>query len=194
MTSTALMGPPSYELWDDSGTPSLLGSGTGVTSTSSANVDSVTFTNVTYAMLATLRVRIYAHQGTAPKGAIQNVNWVNLTANITPAANTALLAHATGAARNAQAAVGVSAVLATGAGAALNASPPTPVTLATGTGAALGAAAAVGVTAVLATGAGAALNASVRSSATAATGTGAALNPAAAIGVNATLAPGRARP
>jgi len=192
--STALMGPPSYELWDDSGTPALLGSGTGTVSTSTGNVDSLVFANVTYAMLATLRVRVYAHQGTAPSGSIQNVNWVNLTANITPAANSAGLAHGTGTAQGARAAVAVTAVLAAGTGAAQSpaAAAAVPAAPATGTGTARSPAAAAGVNAALASGTGAAQSPAITTAASVtavlAPGTGAAQSPAAAIGVNAAAA------
>src|SRR5205823_4344615 len=138
------------------------------------------------AQLATLRVRVYGHQGTAPKGAVQNVNWVGLYVTLTPAANTAGLAHGTGAAQGAAGAVAVSAVLPSGTGAA----PVTPAVavnavLPSGTGTAQGPAAAIGARAAPATGTGAAQSpaaAPVASvTATAATGAGTALNPAAAV-------------
>jgi len=99
--SSALMGPPTVELWDYSGTPFLIGSAVGTASTSSANVDSLVFNNVTYGQLGTLRVRVIAHQGTAIKGAIQNVNYAGLTVNFSPVLGQATLATGAGHALNA---------------------------------------------------------------------------------------------
>lgn len=89
--TSAGMGAPTFELWDNSGTPTQIGgTQTGTATTTSSNIDSAIFTGVSYGMLATLSVRIYAHKGTASTGAIQNVNWVGLYANTTPAVGGAL--------------------------------------------------------------------------------------------------------
>jgi hypothetical protein len=78
-TTDANIAPLSYELWDFTGTPALLGTAAGTVSTTSSNVDTANFTGVTYPMLGTLRVRIYAAQGTATSGAQQAVGWASLT-------------------------------------------------------------------------------------------------------------------
>ena len=90
--SSATLPAPTFELWDNSGTPAKIGATqTGTATTSAANVDTAVFTGVTYSMLAALSVRITAHKGTAVSGTIQNVNWVGLTANTTPAVGGAAL-------------------------------------------------------------------------------------------------------
>lgn len=78
-TTDANIAPLRYELWDYSGTPALLGTAAGTVSTATSNVDTADFTGVTYPMLGTLRVRVYAAQGTATSGAQQAVGWASLT-------------------------------------------------------------------------------------------------------------------
>lgn len=99
--SDARMQAPRVELWDFAGTPALIGSALGTRSVASTNIDSLIFSNVTFGQLGTLRVRVYANQGTAPKGAIQNVNYAGLTVNFSPVLGQATLATGVGAAKNA---------------------------------------------------------------------------------------------
>ena len=74
-----------FELWDYSGTPAQIGTTqTGTASTSTGNVSAATFTGVTYGMLATLRVRVYGHSGTAAPGATQSVDGASLTVSYSP--------------------------------------------------------------------------------------------------------------
>ena len=172
-SAATAIGPPRYELWD--GTTAVIGSAAGTASTSSAHTDTAVFTGVTYAQLATLRVRITGYQGAALSGSVLNVNWAGLTVSYTPASGTtAVLASGTGAAGSPVAAIGANAVLAAGEPG----------------GGQPDAAAAAGVNAVPATGAGAALNASPPTPAGLASGTGTARSPVAAAGVNATVAAG----
>jgi hypothetical protein len=89
-TTDANMAPPTYELWDYSGTPAIIGTTqTGTVSLSNGNVDTITWTGVTYAQLATLRVRIRAYQGTANSGAQQLVNWASVSVTFTQLAGLA---------------------------------------------------------------------------------------------------------
>ena len=83
------MGPPTVELWDDSGTPTCIGSWLGTVTTSQANVDSFTYTGITYSQLATLRVRIF---GQAPIGSsyVETVESASLVVNYTPSPNAAV--------------------------------------------------------------------------------------------------------
>ena len=85
--SSAIQAPCTFELWDYSSTPAIVGTTqTGTPGTSTGNVSSATFTGVTYAMLATLRVRVYGH---APAGSsyIESVDGVSLVVNYTPSPN-----------------------------------------------------------------------------------------------------------
>jgi len=89
--SDAQMNAPSYQLWD--GTAAQLGVQAGSASTSSAHVDTVTFTGVTVTQLGTLRLRLYAQSQPGNSGAAESADWMSLTAvfvaevdaNITPA-------------------------------------------------------------------------------------------------------------
>ena len=179
--SVATMGAPTFELWD--GAAAKIGATqTGAVSVSPANTDSAVFTGISYSQLATLRVRIYATNGSAPAGAVQNVNWAGLYVNTTPAATTAVLASGAGAAKNATAAT-VSATtaaagLASAAGTALSSAFP-HAAAATGAGTARSPAVttAVSATAVLASGAGAAWSTAFPGAVVAA-GAGAAKSPA----------------
>ena len=74
------MGACTFQLWD--GASAQIGATqTGTASTSSSNVSTATFTGVTYSQLATLRVRVFGHNGTAAAGATESVDWVSLTVN-----------------------------------------------------------------------------------------------------------------
>ena len=85
-SSTSAMNAPSFELWD--GTSAKIGTTQiGTPSTSPYNLDSATFTGVTYAQLATLRVRIYANAGSAVQGDQELANSVSLTVAFTPSVN-----------------------------------------------------------------------------------------------------------
>ena len=86
--SSSSMGTPAFELHAADGT--LLGSGSGTTSTSPGNIDQATFTGISYSQLAGLRVRTYASQGSALSGATATVNWVSLVVAFTPAGNVAI--------------------------------------------------------------------------------------------------------
>ena len=68
--SVSSMPANTFELWDYSGTPAIIGSTqTGTASTSSSNVDTAVYSSgITYGMLATLRVRVYAHSGNTASG------------------------------------------------------------------------------------------------------------------------------
>lgn len=84
--SSAGMNPASFELWD--GTSARIGSTQlGTASTSPYNLDSATFTGVTYSQLATLRVRMYANAGTSVQGDQELANSVSLTVAFTPSTN-----------------------------------------------------------------------------------------------------------
>jgi hypothetical protein len=107
--SNTLMGAPVIELWDFSGSGALMASYTGAKSTSPANVDTFTFDGPTYAQLATLRVRVYGNQGTAPRGAVQYLNWTSLTVIFIPAAGLSVLARVATGAGTVPAAVAVTA-------------------------------------------------------------------------------------
>ena len=86
--SSALVAPCTIELWDYSGTPAIIGiAQAGTASTSLSNVSTARFTGVTYGMLATLRVRVYGHSGTATAGATESVDGVTLTVCYSPAAS-----------------------------------------------------------------------------------------------------------
>lgn len=92
--SNTLMTGPRVELWDFSGSGVMIGSFTGAHTTSTANIDTQLFTGISYSQLATLRVRVYGTQGTAPKGSVQYLNWTSLTVSYTPASgNTSVLAR-----------------------------------------------------------------------------------------------------
>lgn len=81
--STALMDPPTYELWD--GTTAIIGvAQTGVDSTDAAYTDTISFPGVTYAQLATLRLRVYGHSGSATTGATLSMDYASLAVNYTP--------------------------------------------------------------------------------------------------------------
>ena len=74
--------PCTIQLWDYSGTPAQIGTTQlGARSTSNSNVSSATFYTVTYAQLATLRVRV---SGNAASGYIESVGGVSLSVNYTP--------------------------------------------------------------------------------------------------------------
>lgn len=78
--TSASMGAPTYELWDYSGTPALIGTTqTGTVSLTTSNTDTFFFTGVTNAQLSTLRVRVYGRQGSAAPGAQLAVGWASLT-------------------------------------------------------------------------------------------------------------------
>ena len=95
--STALMDAPTFELWD--GTSARIGAAqTGTASTDPAHEDSATFTGVTYAQLGTLRVRIYAHSGTAATGASFSVDGVTITVAYTAVAGSVVAPAAIAAA------------------------------------------------------------------------------------------------
>ena len=82
--TTTAIGVPRFELWD--GTTAPIGARQyGTVSTSSAHTDTFTFTGVTYAQLATLRVRIWGTQGSAAAGQQQAVGWASLTVGYTAA-------------------------------------------------------------------------------------------------------------
>ena len=75
--------PCTIELWDYSSTPAQTGTTQlGARSTSNANVSSATFYGVTYAQLATLRVRVF---GNMASGYTESVGGVSLSVNYTPA-------------------------------------------------------------------------------------------------------------
>ena len=79
--------PCTFELWDYSGTPARIGTAqTGTASTSTGNISSALFTGVTYAQLATLRVRIYGHSDSP--GLTESADGANLTISYSPAADT----------------------------------------------------------------------------------------------------------
>ena len=80
--SSAGMGGPIYELWD--GTTAQIGNDlVGTASTDPRHTDSATITGVTYAQLATLRVRIYPQKGTAAAGDTFSVDYVSIAVNAT---------------------------------------------------------------------------------------------------------------
>lgn len=84
--SDASQAPCTFELWDYSGTPAQIGATqTGNQSTGTGNVSTAVFTGITYAQLATLRVRVYGH---APSGSgfTESVDAVQLTVSYTPPA------------------------------------------------------------------------------------------------------------
>ena len=84
--SNAAQAACTFELWDYSGTPAIIGTTqTGTASTSTSNVSSATFTGVTYSQLATLRVRVFgnANSGTSY---VETVQSVSLVVNYTPSA------------------------------------------------------------------------------------------------------------
>jgi len=83
--STSAMGACTFQLWD-AGTAQIGTTQTGTASTSSSNVSTATFTGVSYSQLATLRVRIFGHQGTASAGATESVDYVSLTVNYSSSA------------------------------------------------------------------------------------------------------------
>lgn len=86
--STSAMNAATFELWD--GTSARIGSTQiGTPSTSPYNLDSATFTGVTYSQLATLRVRIYANAGSSAQGDQELANSVSLTVAFTPSTNAA---------------------------------------------------------------------------------------------------------
>ena len=77
--SDAAQAACTFELWDYSGTAAQIGTTqTGTASTSGSNVSTATFTGVTYAMLATLRVRVYGNADSG-SGYIESVDGVTLT-------------------------------------------------------------------------------------------------------------------
>jgi hypothetical protein len=83
------MGAPSFELWD--GTTAQIGvTATGTATTSPANIDTATFTGVSYAQLATLQVRVYVSASSSAHGSTLSVNWVSLVVAFTPAGNAAI--------------------------------------------------------------------------------------------------------
>lgn len=71
------MSTPSYQLWNGS-TGQIGTTQTGIVSTSSANVDTVTFTGATFAELPNLVLRVYGGQGAAPNGSVQYVDAASL--------------------------------------------------------------------------------------------------------------------
>ena len=82
--SDLAMNPCQIQLWDYSGTPAQIGSTRyGQRSTSTANTSQATFYTVSYAQLATLRVRVY---GWAAAGYTESVGGVALNVNYTPGA------------------------------------------------------------------------------------------------------------
>lgn len=87
-SSSSGMNAATFELWD--GTSARIGSTQiGNPSTSPYNLDSATWTGVSYSQLATLRVRVYANAGSAAQGAQELVNSVSLTVAFTPSVNAA---------------------------------------------------------------------------------------------------------
>ena len=85
--SNAAQTPCTFELWDYSGTPARIGAAqTGTASTSTANVSTAVFTGVSYAQLATLRVRVYGNADSGT-GYIESVDGVSLTVSYMPATN-----------------------------------------------------------------------------------------------------------
>jgi hypothetical protein len=83
--TTEAANPVWFELWDYSGTPAQIGNSIWFMpgSTAPGNVTAFQFTGVTYAMLATLRVRIYG-RSPAGSGYSQAVDSVSLTVNYQP--------------------------------------------------------------------------------------------------------------
>ena len=114
--SDSSMGAPLFELHAADGT--LLGSGTGTTSTDPRHEDQATFSGISYAQLDGLRVRIYASQGGASSGAVAQVGWVSLVVAFTPAGNAAVVPATLTAATGfgAAAASGVTSAAITAAG------------------------------------------------------------------------------
>ena len=85
--SSNAQAPCTFELWDYSGTPARIGTAqTGTASTSTGNISTALFTGVTYAQLATLRVRIYGHSDSP--GLTESADGANLTISYSPAADT----------------------------------------------------------------------------------------------------------
>jgi len=184
--SSALMAACTFELWDYSGAGAQIGTTqTGTASTGAGNVSSAAFTGVTYSQLATLRVRVYGHAGTAGSGAVESADAVSLTVSYTLVPGTSApagLATATGTAQQPSAGTGGS-VLDEGSGGVLDEG-----------GAAVqdeGSAGATTANAGLATASGTAQPAAFRyAPAGLATGTGAAQAPAGGTTANAGLATG----
>jgi hypothetical protein len=87
-SSTSAMDAITFELWD--GTSARIGTTQfGTASTSQYNLDSATFTGVSYSQLATLRVRIYANAGSSNQGDQEFAGSCSLTVAFTPATNAA---------------------------------------------------------------------------------------------------------
>ena len=79
--SSAAQQACTFELWDYSGPPARIGTAqTGTASTSTGNVSSAAFTGVTYAQLATLRVRVFGNANAA-SSYIESVDGVSLVVN-----------------------------------------------------------------------------------------------------------------
>jgi hypothetical protein len=114
--SSASFAAPTYQLWD--GTSGQIGSDvTGTVSTSTSNTDSPSWTGVTYSQLATLRLRITAHSGSAASGATQSVDWVALTVNYTSSGGTPIALDEAGAGADALSLASSIALAGAGAGA-----------------------------------------------------------------------------
>ena len=86
--SSAAQAPCTFELWVYSSTPVIIGTTqTGTASISGGNVSSAVFTGVTYAQLATLRVRVYGN-ALSGSGYTESVDSVGITVSYTPAGAT----------------------------------------------------------------------------------------------------------
>jgi hypothetical protein len=121
--SDVAMTGASYELWD--GTNARIGSAQpGTASTSSTNVDAVTFIGATLAQLATIRTRIYGQSQPGNSGATESIGPISLSTVLLPQANAAIgfLAPAANAVLLAPAVTGVQN----------SAAPPTTLTAAAG--------------------------------------------------------------
>lgn len=82
--STAAMGAPTYQLWDGANNAQIGTDNTGTVSTSTSNVDSPSWTGVTFVQLQTIRFRLFANQNGSVAGDTQSVDWIGLTVNYTP--------------------------------------------------------------------------------------------------------------
>ncbi len=88
--SNASVLAPSYQLWN--GTSAMIGSAQpGTASTTPGNTDVVSFTGVTYAQLATLRLRVIGSSYTGNTGATLNVDAVSLSVVWLPGVNSVIL-------------------------------------------------------------------------------------------------------
>jgi hypothetical protein len=85
-TTDANIGAPILQLWDDSGVPAKIGTDqTCTVSVTSSHTDTFTWSGISAAQLATLRVRIIGSAGAAATGAQLAVGWVSMTVDYTNA-------------------------------------------------------------------------------------------------------------